>query len=74
VQGTRIASVSFTLDGRQVRGTTIHRGKQYSARISASPGRHSLTVRVKFRSGSAARSRTFRRIVRGCAPPPVFTG
>lgn len=74
VKGTRIASVSFTLDGSRIRGRTIRRGKQYSARISLSPGRHNLTVRVKFRSGSAARSRTFRRIVRGCAPPPAFTG
>jgi hypothetical protein len=74
VHGTRIASVTFTLDGSRVSGRTVRRGKQYSARISVSPGRHSLAARVRFRSGSAARSRTFRRIVRGCAPPPAFTG
>jgi hypothetical protein len=73
VQGTRIASVRFTLDGRQIGGRTVRRGKQYSARISVAPGRHNLTVKVKFRSGSAARSRTLHRTVSGCAAP-AFTG
>jgi hypothetical protein len=73
VSGTRIASVRFTLDGRNARTRTIQRGKRYSARMSVSPGRHSLTVNVRFRSGSAARSRTFHQTVRGC-PPPTFTG
>jgi hypothetical protein len=73
VSGNRIASVRFTLDGRQQRTRTVRRGSQYAARIAVSAGRHSLTVKVKFRSGSSARSRTFHRTVRGC-PPPMFTG
>jgi hypothetical protein len=73
VSGNRIAAVKFTLDGRQQRTRTVQRGRQYSARIAVSTGRHNLTVKVRFRSGSSSRSRTFHRTVRGC-PPPTFTG
>lgn len=73
VHGTRIASVRFTLDGRRLASRTVHRGTEYSARIAAHPGSHSLTVRIKFRAGSAARSRTLHRTVDGCALPK-FTG
>jgi hypothetical protein len=74
VQGTRIASVRFTLDGSQKRTTTVRRHREYSSRIRVSPGRHTLTVRVTFTRGSASRFRTFRRAVTGCTPPPTFTG
>lgn len=73
VSGKRIASVRFTLDGKKQRTRTVQRGRQYSARISVVSGRHGLTVQVKFRSGSSARSRTFHRTVIGC-PAPTFTG
>lgn len=73
VSGTRIVSVRFLLDGKRVASRTVQRGRQYSARISVTPGRHALTVRVTFQRGSAARFRTFHRTVVGC-PAPTFTG
>lgn len=74
VQGTRIASVRFTLDGRHQRTTTVRRHRDYTSRIRVSPGHHTLTVKVRFRRGSAARFRTFHRAVTGCPPAPSFTG
>ena len=74
VQGTRIASVRFTLDGAVKRSTTVQRHRQYSSRIGLSPGSHTLTVKITFLHGSAARFRTFHRTVTGCTPPPSFTG
>lgn len=73
VQGKRIAFVTFLLDGVRKPGRTVAKGKQYSATISVRPGHHTLTVKVRFRKGSAATSRTFRRTVTGCSAPP-FTG
>jgi hypothetical protein len=73
VQGTRIASVRFTLDGRVIPTRTVKQHRRYSAHIRVSPGRHTLKVRVKFRPGSASRLRTFHRTVTGCSLPS-FTG
>jgi hypothetical protein len=67
--------VSWSLDGNRVSGKTVHRGKQYSARISVSPGGHHLTVKAKFRKSTHARAKTFHRTVTGCpAVAPKFTG
>jgi hypothetical protein len=75
LKGTAIASVSWSLDGNRVSGKTVHRGKQYSARISVSPGGHHLTVKAKFRKSTHARAKTFHRTVTGCpAVAPKFTG
>jgi hypothetical protein len=73
VRGAQIASVSVRLDGAREHTRGVRRGRQYSTRISLSPGKHTLTVHVKFRARSATRSRTFHRIVSGCAVPR-FTG
>ena len=74
VQGTRIASVRFTLDGRRMSSTTVKRHQKYSGRIRVTPGHHTLTVKITFLRGSAARYRTFHRSVTGCTPAPSFTG
>lgn len=74
IQGTRIASVRFTLDGRRMTSTTVHRHRQYTSRVRVSPGHHALTVKITFLRGSAARFRTFHRTVIGCTPAPSFTG
>jgi hypothetical protein len=73
IRGAQIASVSVTVDGARKHTTAVHRGKQYSAQLSVSPGAHTLTIHVKFRSASKTRSRTFHRAVAGCALPR-FTG
>jgi hypothetical protein len=44
----------------------IRRGTRYAARFRVSPGRHTLTVKVKFQAYSQTQVRTFRRIVVGC--------
>jgi PKD domain len=75
VRGRLISSVGFSLGRVHLRTRTVHRGTQYVAVVSLSPGTHRLTVRVRFRRFSHTRSRTFHRTVSGCqAPPPKFTG
>ncbi len=75
VRGAQIASVRFTLGGARLHTTTVSRGKNYSARISVSPGAHTLTVTVRFRAASKTHSRTFHRTIVGCAAAvPKFTG
>jgi hypothetical protein len=75
VDGKRISSVSWSLDGRSQHGKTLHKGKAYSSRISVSPGTHHLTVKVKFVPSSHTAARTFRRTVSGCPIiAPKFTG
>jgi hypothetical protein len=73
IHGTRIASVKVTLDGRRLATRALKRGKLYSARVPTRPGRHGLTVRIKFRPGSAVLARTIHRTIAGCALPK-FTG
>jgi hypothetical protein len=75
VDGKRILSVSWTLDGRGQHGKTLHKGKAYSSRISLSPGSHQLKVKVKFVPSSHTAARTFRKTVSGCPiVAPKFTG
>jgi PKD repeat protein len=74
VNGRLISSVTFKLDGKREPTKTVHRGRQYSARIGVSSGSHKLTVNVKFRSSSKTHSRTFHKSVIGCHVSPVFTG
>jgi PKD domain len=75
VKGKLISSAAFSLGGRHLKSRTVHRGKQYAATLSLSPGTHRLTVKVKFRKSSHTAPRTFHRTVSGCkAPPPKFTG
>jgi PKD repeat protein len=75
VRGAQIASVRFTFGRVRLHTTTVHRGKDYSARIAVSHGGHTLTVNVRFRSASQTRSRTVHRTIVGCAAAkPSFTG
>ncbi|HLY50807.1 MAG TPA: hypothetical protein VKR21_16585 [Solirubrobacteraceae bacterium] len=73
VRGTQIASVRVTLDGRAEHTRAVHRGKLYTTRMAVSPGRHAMTVHVKFKSASKTKARTIHRTVSGCTPPS-FTG
>ena len=75
VKGKQISSVAWSLDGRRIGGKTVHRGKQYSARISVSPGTHRVTVKISFRKSSHTRARTAHKTVSGCPiVAPKFTG
>jgi hypothetical protein len=75
LDGKRISSVNWTLDGHAQHGKTVHKGKEYSIHISVSPGTHHLTVKVKFVHSSHTATRTFRRTVSGCPIiAPKFTG
>ena len=75
VTGSEISTVTWYLDGERVSGRALRRGTRYAASISAPPGKHELTVRVKFNASSNARARTLRRAVSGCPRvEPKFTG
>ncbi len=75
VKGKQIASVTWFVNGRKVKGRTVKRGTSYSVRIPVSAGAHHITVKVRFRKSSHTRSHTFHRTVSGCkTPPPKFTG
>jgi PKD repeat protein len=75
VRGRFISSVRFYVGNHRLRSRTVHRGNQYAAMVSLSPGKHRLTVKVTFRRSSHTRSRTFHRTVSGCPiRPPKFTG
>lgn len=66
VTGLGISAVAWRLDGKPIKGHGIRRGTAYAAHIRVSPGRHRLTVKVRFQASSDTRVRTFRRIVVGC--------
>ena len=53
---------------RTIKGHSVHRGTQYVASIRLTPGRHKLTVKVKFTASSQTHALRFRRNVRGCSP------
>lgn len=72
INGLGIATVTWWVDGRRIRGRSVHRGTTYAASVSLTSGRHQLTARVTFVASSHAVPRTFRKIVKGCSPP--FTG
>jgi hypothetical protein len=75
IKGKLISSVTFVLGGSRLHTRVVHKGSQYSAVISLSPGKHRLTVKVRFRGSSHTHSRTFHRTVSGCRiPVPKFTG
>lgn len=75
INGARISSVKFMLDGKQIKARTVHRGREYTAEIPLKTGRHHLTVKVTFVKSSHAKAKTLRRTLSGCrAMPPRFTG
>ena len=75
VRGTGIASVSWSLDGKPIRGRAVHPGTWYAASVSLTPGLHRLIVRVTFVQRSHHRARVFHRSVSGCpSAPPRVTG
>ncbi len=75
VRGRQIASVKWSLDGHRITGKTVHKGNQYAAQISISPGQHTVAVKVTFKTSSHTRARTFHRTVSGCPlVSPKFTG
>jgi PKD repeat protein len=75
VKGNLISSVNFFLGNRHLKSRAVHKGKQYSVLVSLSPGKHQLSVKVKFRRSSHTRARTLHRTVSGCAvKAPKFTG
>lgn len=75
IEGRRILSVTWFVNGRRVHGLTVHRGTSYAAGIASSPGAHHVTVRVTFVQASRTRGRTFHAAVSGCRPVvPKFTG
>ena len=73
LRGADIASVRWSLDGKQIGARTVRRGQRYSAAVDVSPGRHRLAVRVRFASASHAPARVFYRTILGC-PSPEVTG
>jgi hypothetical protein len=75
VDGRRIASVRWRLDGRTVTGHTVHSRTRYVAALVLAPGPHRLIVKVRFKRSSHTAQRTFHRTVLGCSSgPPIFTG
>jgi hypothetical protein len=74
VTGVGIASVSWWVDGRRIRGRTVHRETRYAASVSPTPGRHRLSARVTFLPSSHAPPRTFRKTINGCPPPSTGLG
>jgi hypothetical protein len=68
VTGIGISSVAWSLDSKRLKGHSVNRATRYLASVRLSPGRHKLTVRVKFTAASQAHARTFRRSVLGCSP------
>jgi hypothetical protein len=68
VTGIGISSVAWSLDSKRLTGHSVDRATRYVASVRLSPGRHKLTVRVKFTASSQAHARTFRRSVLGCSP------
>ena len=75
VKGTQIASVKFYLDGKRIKGHTVHRGREYSARVVFSGGKHHLTAKVTFKKSSHTKAKTLRRTISHCRiKPPRFTG
>jgi hypothetical protein len=75
VQGSRISTVTWLLDGTRITGQTIKHGVRYAASIRVAPGSHHLTVLVKFKASSHTPARTFHRRVSACPPAvPRFTG
>jgi uncharacterized repeat protein (TIGR01451 family) len=79
VSGRSIASVTFFVDGKLVKKFTTKRAV-YSIKVKPSRfgfGRHRVTARVKFASGSGTKARTLRLTFRRCANQaiaPRFTG
>jgi hypothetical protein len=71
VDGRDISSVTWSLDGRPIRGRSEDPGTRYAVSITLSPGAHELTAKVDFRH---RRARTFHRTVYGCALAPPVTG
>jgi hypothetical protein len=69
VTGLGISSVTWRLGTRRITGRTIVPGTRYAVRIRLSPGRHSLSVKVKFEASAQTPAHTFRRIVAGCPIP-----
>jgi hypothetical protein len=67
VTGTAISSVTWRLDGRTINGHSSRRGSQYVASIRLAPGRHKLTVKVKFTPYSQTQPLILRRAVVGCS-------
>lgn len=55
VRGTRIKSVTFTIDGKRVR-----KGSARQVRVAATPGRHVVTAKVTFGDGTKAKVMSFR--------------
>ena len=75
IRGSAISSVTWLLDGKRIRGRTVHRGTEYAAAIILSPGSHRLTVKVKFKTSTHSPARIFKRTVAECPPSlPKFTG
>jgi hypothetical protein len=68
VTGAGISSVTWSLDSKTIKGRSVHRGTQYVASIRLSPGRHRLTVTVRFTAYSQTHALTFRRELLGCTP------
>jgi hypothetical protein len=68
VTGAAISSVTWRLDGRTIKGHSSRRGSRYVASIRLAPGRHKLTVQVKFARYSQTRPLILRRDVVGCSP------
>lgn len=66
VTGDAISTVTWSLDGRKIKGHTLRPGTRYGASIRISPGRHQVKVKVKFKASSETQARTFHPTVVGC--------
>lgn len=66
VTGTNIGSVQWRLDGRRLRGRTLHRSRAYSTQVRLTSGRHTLISTVVFQASVFTPNATFRRTLTGC--------
>jgi hypothetical protein len=66
--GAGISSVAWSLDNKRIKGHRVRPGTKYVASIRLAPGRHKLTVKVKFTAASRTHALRIRRNLRRCSP------
>lgn len=75
VSGIAISTVTWSLDGKRIKGKTVRPGARYIATIAPRAGAHHLAIHVTFVASAQSPAHTFHRTVSGCATPtPQFTG
>lgn len=59
VTGDAISSVTWSLDGRKIKGRRLRPGTRYAASVRISLGRHKVKAKVKFKASSETHACTF---------------